>query len=401
MARFMSTDTPIDTIVQRFTVPFEYPVSFTHNVFDPDNPLLAQLVDRLHEGRPHRIQAFIDSGVLRAYPDLPERIAAYCDRHAHVLELVGAPGGVPGGEEAKNSRDAAERVMESIADNHLCRQSYVLAIGGGSVLDIVGLAAALVHRGLRLIRVATTVLAQNDSAVGVKNGIDAYGVKNFAGTFVPPFAVIADFAFLDTLADKYWIGGLSEAYKVAIINDASFFAFLQAHAAQLRARDRATVEESIRRSALLHLAHIRTSGDPFEFGTARPLDFGHWSAHKIEILSGYEIGHGQAVAIGIAIDTVCACRMGLLTSAEQEAILAALQATGLPIWSSVLERRDPNGTLSVLQGIRDFQEHLGGTLNIAMPNGIGCKTEVHELDTALVLDALTFLKQRTPAGARE
>jgi len=302
---------------------------------------------------------------------------------------------VPGGEKIKSGWDLAKPIMTTLAESHLCRQSYVLAIGGGCVLDAVGLAASLVHRGLRLIRIPTTVLAQADAGVGVKNGINEHGMKNFAGTFAPPFAVLIDYQFLQTLPPKYWLGGIAEAFKVAIIKDREFFDYLCQHAAKLREKDETAIKTAIRRCAILHLAHIGANGDPFEFGTARPLDFGHWSAHRLEALSGYELGHGQAVSIGIAIDSFYASQIGLISGKECDAILNGLEETGLPVWSELLELRRPEGRLEILQGLDDFQEHLGGQLNVTMPAGIGRKIEVHEMDPAIVEQAIFYLKRRS------
>ena len=384
--------TQVETYHQRITVHYDYPVHFTRDVLDPANPILAESVDRLHEGRRHRAQVFIDSGVVEAWPGVMEAVHAYADAYSDTIELVGDPEIVPGGERAKNTRQAAERVMESIADHHLCRQSFVIAIGGGSALDIIGLAGALVHRGLRLIRIPSTVLAQNDSAVGVKNGIDAYGVKNYAGTFAPPFAVLIDPLLLRTLEDRYWIGGIGEAFKVALIKDADFFESLCANADRLGARDESAIEALIKRSALLHLEHIREGGDPFEFGTARPLDFGHWSAHRLEVMSGYEIGHGRAVAIGVALDSFYAMETGLISADDFETIIDAMRRVGLPVWSSLLERRDPDGVLSVIQGLADFREHLGGDLLITLPGPIGSRVDIREMDTEILVRGIQALK---------
>jgi 3-dehydroquinate synthase len=389
-----------DSYTQRFSVSYEYPVHFTRGVFASGNNLLADTLGRLNERSPQRVQVFIDSGVVAARPSVIREVEQYFADRADVLKLEGAPEIVPGGEESKNSRDAAETVMESIADHHLCRQSFVVGIGGGSALDVIGLAAALVHRGVRLVRIPTTVLAQNDSGVGVKNGIDAYGVKNFAGTFAPPFGVLVDFDFLETLADKYWRGGIAEAYKVALIKDAPFFDYLCEHAVALRERDAAAMEHVVRQAALLHLEHIGSSGDPFEYGAARPLDFGHWAAHRLEILSGYELGHGQAVAIGIALDSYYARRKGLISDRVYERILDGLSTTGLPIWTGLLERRDTSGELEVLRGLEDFREHLGGELHVTLPNGIGDKVEVNEMEPDLIRAAIAHLKAEAERRGR-
>lgn len=250
-----------------------------------------------------------------------------------------------------------------------------------------------------MIRVPTTVLAQNDAGVGVKNGIDHRGMKNFAGTFAPPFAVLVDSRFLETLPEKYWTGGIAEAFKVAIIKDAGFFDFLCRNSGKLNKKDETAINTLVKRCAVLHLDHIRNNGDPFEFGSARPLDFGHWSAHKLEVLSGYEIGHGQAVSIGIAMDSYYAAEIGLITKSERDTIVDALDKTGLPVWSDFLEKRTAEGGLEILEGLREFQEHLGGELNITLPDGIGQKVEIHEMDQDIIKAAICYLKQRDTKGA--
>lgn len=386
---------PFEDYRQGFSVAFDYPVFFTRDLLHPGNNLLMNAMDRLEEHRRHRIKIFVDDGVVQTTPGIVEKIETYFQSRQDRVEPVGTIEIVPGGERQKDGWDLAKRIMEDIAASHLCRQSYVIAMGGGSVLDIVGFAASLVHRGTRLIRIPTTVLAQNDAGVGVKNGIDDRGMKNFAGTFAPPFAVLNDYQFLRTLSDKYWFGGIAEAFKVAIIKDQQFFDDLCRLSTKLRDRDEAAMETVVKRCAISHLEHIRNNGDPFEFGAARPLDFGHWSAHKLELLSGYDIGHGQAVSIGIALDAFYASQVGLIALHERDAIIDALVKTGLPIWSDFLEMKATSGRLEILQGLDDFQEHLGGELHITLPNGIGQKVEVHKMDTDIIAKAIAYLKQRS------
>src|SRR5204862_561409 len=131
------------------------------------------------------------------------------------------------GERVKNKHDWVLRVHHAIERAGLCRHSFLAAVGGGAVLDMAGLAAATAHRGIRHIRIPTTVLSQNDSGIGVKNGVNAFGKKNFLGTFAPPFAVINDSGFLTTLDDRDWRSGIAEAIKVALIKDAPFFNFIK------------------------------------------------------------------------------------------------------------------------------------------------------------------------------
>ena len=383
---------------QRFSVPFDYPVYFTRDVFHPDNDLLAGVLDRLGEGRRHRGAVLIDSGVADAHPGIVRRIKEYFHAHPARMESATEPKVVAGGNVAKTNWDIVRDVMWTIGTLHLDRQSYIIAVGGGSVLDMAGFAASIVHRGLRQVRLPTTTLAQNDAGVGVKNGMDEHGQKNFVGTFAPPFAVVNDFAFLPSLAQDDWIGGAAEAFKVAMIKDADFFDFLCRNAGALRDRDLEAMQQCVRRCAVLHLEHIRSSGDPFEFGSARPLDFGHWAGHRLEILSGYALHHGQAVAVGIALDSYYAMRKGLLSPDELDRTLTGLQTCGLPTFSDLLAARTGDGDLAVLEGLQQFREHLGGRLTVTLPDGIGRKIEVHHMDPGTIADGVAYLHERSGTG---
>lgn len=376
--------------VQRFRVAYEYPVHFTRDLFAPSNPVLADVLKQFPE-TPRRLLVYVDDGVARAWPKLPEAVRTWCDRNRSVVTLVREPEIVAGGERTKNGWNIVQGIMATIGSAHLCRHSFVMVIGGGSVLDMVGFAASLVHRGMRVIRVPTTVLAQCDAGVGVKTGMDEHGMKNFVGTFAPPAAVLIDSRFLHTLDDRYWFGGLSEAFKVAMIKDAAFFRRLCAGARRLRRRDEALMSSVVRRAARLHLDHIRTGGDPFEFGAARPLDFGHWSAHKLEVLSHYRLNHGQAVGVGIALDTCYAACRGLVSEADRDRLLASFRTLGLPAWDPALALPAEDGTPAILRGLEEFREHLGGELTITLPRGIGRKIEVHEMDTRLLADCIEYL----------
>jgi len=382
-----------DTVyTQRFSVDFEYPVYFTRNIFSTDNPLLYKAIDRLSESRIHRAMVCIDSGVVETHPSIQLDIKEYFHARPETLELAGEPMVLPGGEKVKQGWDMVRDLMWALGSQHMCRQSFVITLGGGSVLDMAGFAASLVHRGLRILRVPTTVLAQNDAGVGVKNGMNEHGMKNFIGTFAPPFAVINDFSFLKTLDFTNWTGGIAEAFKVAIIKDRDFFESLCSDAALLRNRDQAAMEDLVRRCAVLHLDHIRTSGDPFEFGSARPLDFGHWAAHKLEAMTGYTLGHGQAVSIGIAIDSFYAMRKEMISRTDFEKILNGLHEAGLPVWHDLLLSRTHEG-LEILNGLRQFREHLGGMLSVSLPDPLGHKCEVHQMDPGLIEEAVRELEK--------
>jgi 3-dehydroquinate synthase len=373
-------------------VPFEYPVVFTRDAFAAGNEALARV---LGDG-PRRVHVLLDDGVARAVPGLGARIAAYA--RAHALELVAAPEIVAGGEACKNDPFAVAGLQRRFFELRLDRHAFVVLVGGGALLDMAGYAAATTHRGLRVVRVPTTVLAQADSGVGVKCGVNAFGAKNFLGAFAPPWAVVVDGAWLETLPRRDRTAGMAEAVKVALVRDPLFFEWLEANAAALAAGDAAALDTLVRRSAELHLRHIATGGDPFERGSARPLDFGHWSAHKLESLSQHQLRHGEAVAIGMAIDAHQSVAAGRLAADDFARIVALLERLGLPLWHDVLALRD-GGRRQVVDGIDEFRQHLGGELCVTLLDGIGRPVEVHALDPGHVEQAIAWAEARACASA--
>ena len=384
-----------DTVhLQRFTVAYEYPVYFTERVFDPGNPVLVEILARREPQRRHRCVVFVDDGVLEARPGLVDEIVGYARHHAARMELVAPPLPVPGGERIKTELFFIERMQQRLFEHRIDRHSYVIAIGGGAVLDAVGLVAAVTHRGVRLIRVPTTVLAQDDSGVGVKNGVNLYGIKNFCGTFAPPFAVLNDIDLLTRLSERDKRAGMAEAVKVALIRDGAFFAWLERNADDLITFERPALAQMIRRCAELHMRQIAHGGDPFESGSARPLDYGHWSAHKLESLTKHHVRHGEAVAIGIALDARYSMLAGLLAAGQDERICALLEHLGFRLWHPALETRRADGTIAILEGLREFREHLGGELTVTLLEDIGSGIEVHAIDETRMLAAITWLKER-------
>ncbi len=379
---------------QRFAVPFEYPVHFTERVFDPDNPVLAETVSRLEPNRRHRCLVVVDDGLLAARPGLGDEIAAYAKAHDGTIDLVTAPIPVPGGEQIKSELYFVEQMQKTLFDHHIDRHSYVIAVGGGAMLDAVGLVAATTHRGIRHIRIPTTVLAQNDSGVGVKNGVNLRGVKNFVGAFAPPFAVINDIDFLRTLDLRDKIAGMAEAVKVALIRDGEFFVWLERQADDLAVFERPAMARMIRRCAELHMHQIAHGGDPFEMGSARPLDYGHWAAHKLETLTRHHLRHGEAVAIGMALDARYSVLAGHLAEGAEERICFLLEHLGFRLWHPALGNKTTGGRPAVLVGLQEFREHLGGELTITLLSDIGIGVEVHEMDEALVLEAVSWLEAR-------
>ena len=376
---------------QDFSVRFTYTVFFTEQLFDTNNPLLSDFFARsVQEETQKKLLFVLDSGVADAFPHLSATINTYFAQGIKGVELIPDLLMVPGGERAKNDPASVERIVDAIDRYGIDRHSFVVAIGGGSVLDLVGYAAAISHRGIRHVRIPTTVLSQNDSGVGVKNGVNYRGKKNFLGTFAPPVAVFNDSAFLTTLDDRDWRAGISEAVKVALIKDKVFFGWIEANAGALALRNGQVMQELIHRCAELHLRHI-ASGDPFEMGSSRPLDFGHWSAHKLEQLTNFELRHGEAVAMGIALDTLYSNQLGWLTETDTNRILTTLRTLGFALYHPLLDADDSAG---VLRGLDEFREHLGGQLTIMLLPSIGRGVEVHEMDPNGIRQAIETLRKQ-------
>nr|CAF31280.1 probable 3-dehydroquinate synthase [Hyphomicrobium zavarzinii] len=384
------------TFLQRFSVSYEFPVFFTRDVFSVENRTLADLIGPKSAGAANLLTFVVDEGVEREMPDLKRRIAAYVDATPN-LSLAGPVVSLAGGEAVKNDPRRVSELQQRFVSDGLDRHSYVVCVGGGAVLDLVGYAAATTHRGIRHVRIPTTVLAQNDSGVGVKNGINAFGMKNMLGTFVPPNAVINDSAFIDVLPGRDKRAGMAEAVKVALIRDRSFFEWLEEKAEALAIFASEPLDKLIRHCALLHMRQIAHGGDPFERGSVRPLDFGHWAAHKLEVLSGYELRHGEAVAIGIALDTRYSVLAGHLPAGEEKRVTRLLERLGFALWHEAADRRDASGRRLLLKGLEEFREHLGGELTITLLSELGTGVEVHTMDPELVENALDWL--RAEAGA--
>ena len=382
-----------------FSVPYTFPVSFTWDTFAPDNRVLVETLCRVEPQRRHRMLVVIDSHVAVAHPTLTAEIDAYASAHGTSLQLVAPPVVVPGGEGVKNDLTHTLMLLKWINDVRLDRQSFMIVIGGGAVLDMASFAAAIAHRSVRVVRLPTTVLSQADSGVAVKNGLNLFGKKNFVGTFVPPFAVINDTRFLESLDRRDVISGITEAVKVSLLSDPAFFLYLETHIDAIAEGERDELSFAIRRSAELHLAHICGNGDPFELGSARPLDFGHWAAHKLESITAHRLRHGEAVAIGMALDVMYSMRQGHLDSKTANRILALLERAGLILWDEAVVERDSTGGLALLAGLQEFREHLGGELHVTLLRGIGASFEVTEMDEAVVRASIDDLASRAAARA--
>jgi 3-dehydroquinate synthase len=378
--------TPNDaSVTLNFSVSFRHQLRFTEDVFGKDARTLLDVIEP-SAGTVPKVQFWIDEFVHQAQPQLAARVRALAKKHADIFTMPGNIQFCPGGEAVKNDIHILERMLKCMNAADLDRRSYVVVIGGGAVLDAVGFAAAVAHRGIRLIRLPTTTLAQADSGVGVKNSVNLFQKKNWVGTFAVPWAVINDESLLSTLPDRDFRCGFSEAVKVTLLKDAQAFAQIESLAAQIRQRDWAAVRPVMRRSALLHLQHITQGGDPFEALEARPLDFGHWSAHRMEPLTNFELRHGEAVALGVAIDTVYSSLMHGFPLQDARRVLRCLMNLGISLSHPLLQTPQ-----ELFAGLEEFRQHLGGRLTLTMLPEMGRKIDVHEVNREQMLAAINYV----------
>jgi 3-dehydroquinate synthase len=386
----MTNDYDGDRAELEFSPIFVHRVHYTHDLLGDDQPVLARILEP-SGGQPARVQFWVDEHIIEAQPELRARLRAFGSTHADRIRLTGNVQVVPGGEAVKNDIHILERMLKVFHAAKLDRRSYVVVIGGGAVLDAVGFAAAIAHRGLRLVRVPTTTLAQADSGVGVKNGVNLFGKKNWIGAFAVPWAVVNDTAMLSTLPDRDFVCGFSEAVKVSLLKDPAMFAELCRTANSIRERDLAAALPMIRTSADWHRRHITRGGDPFESREARPLDFGHWSAHKLEAMTDFQLRHGEAVAIGVAIDVVYSSLALGLPVEDANRVSKCLRDLGF-----VLEHPVLNDTAPLFDGLEEFRQHLGGRLTLTMLRGVGDPIDVHAIDEPNMLEAI---RRFSPTGS--
>ena len=381
-----------DSVDIPFSVPYVHRLRFTEDALGRQQDVLADVLEP-SGGRPPKVQFWADEDVARARPRLVEEIRTFSDSHADRFQRVGNVQFVPGGEAIKNDVHVLERMLKVFHVSDLDRRSYVVVIGGGAVLDAVGFAAAIAHRGLRLVRLPTTTLAQADSGVGVKNAVNLFHKKNWIGSFAPPWAVINDASLLTTLSDRDFICGFSEAVKVALLKDPALLATLCRDADQVRARDMGMALPIIKASALWHLRHITVGGDPFEALEARPLDFGHWSAHRLESMSEFAIRHGEAVAIGVAIDTVYSSLAHGLPRQDAMRVVHCLRQLGFSLDAPAVKDHH-----ALFAGLEEFRQHLGGRLTLTMLRGIGDPIDVHQVDRAKMQQAIAEVSELATAS---
>jgi len=372
------------TLTASFSIPYQFPVYFVDDIFSQINVFKEILGE--HQHKMPLLLPVIEQEVVNKFPTLLTDVQTMYEqlslKNCSVLVMKG-------GEEGKNSPELVSEIIDKCIEQQIDRHSYILAIGGGAFIDMVGYAAAITHRGVKLIRMPTTVLGQNDAGIGVKNAVNYRGRKNFLGTFSTPSAVINNYNFITGLSIRDKRSGIAEAIKVALIKDESFFHTLLSSKIALTLFDADAMKEMISRCASLHLEHICQNGDPFERGSARPLDFGHWSAHALEENSNFTLRHGEAVAIGILLDSRYSYYQGWLIEEEYTNIENLITTLGFEIDHCSLSKLD------VCVSLDNFRTHLGGELCITMLSGIGKSHEVNTIDTLLMKRSINYLLSKS------
>jgi len=270
---------------------------------------------------------------------------------------------LPGGESQKTLGNVAA-IIDALVAARLNRDGLVLALGGGVIGDIAGFAAASYQRGIAFLQLPTTLLAQVDSAVGGKTGVNHPGGKNLIGAFHQPSAVITDTDTLTTLPDRELRAGFAEIVKAALVADAAFFAWLEANAARVLAREAEALAHAIRRACEIKAAIV--AEDEREQGRRAVLNLGHSFGHAIEAGAGYgKVLHGEAVAAGMVLAAELSTRLGRLPGADTQRIRELLSRSGLPV--------DPPrlGRARMLELMGMDKKVAGGRLRLVLLDAIG------------------------------
>ncbi|HIH2763070.1 MAG TPA: 3-dehydroquinate synthase [Candidatus Azoamicus sp.] len=375
-------------IKQTFDIKYNYNIFFTKDIFNLNNKILINELNKNNLSE-KKVLIVIDKNITKFHTDLIKNINNYFNFYKNLIKITCKPIIFTGGERIKNHYSLVKYLYTIIEKYKICRQSYLIAIGGGTLQDLAGYVASTAHRGIKLIRIPTTVLSQDDSGVGVKNGINFINKKNFIGCFSTPHSVINDYSFLNSLNLKQIMEGISEALKVALIKDKNFFNYININSKNITTP--AVLENLIYTCANLHAEHISKYGDPFEKTSSRPLDFGHWTAHKLESMSKYKISHGESVGIGIILDTTYSYLIKLLKKDKWKTIIRCMINLKMKIFSDLLLKKKQ--TYMIFDGLEEFREHLGGKVTITLLKDIGIKIDVHHINKNIYIKAIKLIEK--------
>lgn len=286
---------------------------------------------------------------------------------------------VADGEEHK-SLDVAGGLYNQLTDVYAERATPVLALGGGVIGDLAGFVAATYLRGVPLVQIPTTLLAQVDSSIGGKVAVNHGRLKNKIGAFYQPRLVLSDTAALKTLPPAEFANGMAEVIKSAVIRDKDLFAFIEMNIDEIKKQESAVLEDVVFRSASIKARVVEQ--DETDLGLRNILNFGHTVGHAIETVSGFGVGHGQAVAMGMAAAGEIARRMGVFGESELVRLRSVIERFGLPVEMPKMN------TEKLMEAMQHDKKIVGGRVRFVLPRAIGDVFVTDEVDPPLVAEVL-------------
>jgi len=293
---------------------------------------------------------------------------------------------VPDGEEQK-SLETAGRLYHELSNLYAERTTPILALGGGVIGDLAGFVAATYLRGVPLIQVPTTLLAQVDSSIGGKVAVNHGQLKNEIGAFYQPRLVVSDINTLRTLPPKELANGLAEVIKSAVVWDEEFFTYLEANLDRIKSRDNRVLEETVFRPAKIKAEIVEK--DEGDLGLRNILNYGHTIGHAIESAAGFKVGHGEAVAIGMLVAARISNRLGILDISETTRLRSLIRRANLTAETPNLELD------KIIQAVRHDKKILGGRVRFVLPRAIGDVFITDEVSPSLVGEVLIDWNEET------
>ena len=344
-------------------------VRFAEDAFGEGNTVVAELLKELTGSDRPQVMLVADANVVQRTEGLGTRIGRYVQTHG--IRLAGAPVVLGGGEKIKcDNQQSVQRIVTAALDAGIGANDVMLILGGGTLQDVAGFAAAQIRGGVRLVRMPTTVAAMLDGAFAETAALDMPRLKDALRVTCRPSAVVIDPSFAKTVLDGVWRGGLGEAVRYAAVCDGPLVKKLAKNVQALKDRDMTAFSELLQACVESRMKKGST-------------DFALWSAHRLESMSGYKMPHGYAVPIGICIDCAYAVERQLMTEAEQELVCRTLAECGaldgLSHSQHLLRQTD-----GVLEGLDEWARATGAQ-TLVMPKGLG-KSAPEETPDRAVFD---------------
>lgn len=292
---------------------YSYPVEFAEDAFG-ESSVLADTLKKVTGSDEPKVLIVADMNVVQRIEGLGSKIGRYVQEHG--IRLAGSPVVIGGGEKVKTDNlQSALKIVSEILSAKIGRNDAVLAIGGGTILDVAGYAAAQVRGGVKLVRMPTTPAAMMDAAYADYAAVDSATVKDALRVPSVPAAVVIDTGFAASVLDGVWRGGIGEAVRLAVALDAALFKKIEGWAEAYRARDGKVFSELVQ---AVHAVRAKKGGTPFA----------QWAAFRLESMSGYKLPHGYATAIGICVDLGYAAEKGLVKPADRDRVVGLLGSCG-------------------------------------------------------------------------